>query len=122
MQVRSPGPEEPLEEETATHSSILTWKIPWTEEPGGYSPWDHKELDTAEHRVIGKGSMFWVRWSYISGEVWAPCPLQHTHTDIQTHTHTTYVYLGEFLHVAEPQFSFFPIFWLHRAACGILVP
>ena len=27
--------EDPLEEETATHSSILTWRIPWTEEPGG---------------------------------------------------------------------------------------
>ena len=29
------GMEEPLEEERATHSSILGWKIPWTEEPGG---------------------------------------------------------------------------------------
>ena len=29
------GWEEPLEEEMATHSSILAWKIPWTEEPGG---------------------------------------------------------------------------------------
>ena len=29
------GREEPLEEEMATHSSILAWKIPWTEEPGG---------------------------------------------------------------------------------------
>ena len=28
-----------------THSSILAWKIPWMEEPGGYSPWDRKELD-----------------------------------------------------------------------------
>ena len=27
--------EDPLEKETATHSSILVWKIPWTEEPGG---------------------------------------------------------------------------------------
>ena len=27
--------EDPLEEETATHSSILAWKIPWTKEPGG---------------------------------------------------------------------------------------
>ena len=27
--------EDPLEEEMATHSSILTWRIPWTEEPGG---------------------------------------------------------------------------------------
>ena len=33
----------------AAHSSILAWKIPWTEEPGGYRPWSHKELDTAEH-------------------------------------------------------------------------
>ena len=35
MQVRSPGQEDPLEEEMATHSSILAWNIPWTEEPGG---------------------------------------------------------------------------------------
>ena len=32
----------------ATHSSILAWKIPWTEEPGGYSPWGRKESDTTE--------------------------------------------------------------------------
>ena len=30
----STGSRDPLEEETATHSSILAWKIPWTEEPG----------------------------------------------------------------------------------------
>ena len=33
-QVQSLGQEDPLEEELATHSSILAWKIPWTEEPG----------------------------------------------------------------------------------------
>ena len=33
--VRSLGREDPLEEEMATHSSILAWEIPWTEEPGG---------------------------------------------------------------------------------------
>ena len=33
----------------ATHSSILAWKIPWAEEPGGLQPWGHKELDTNEH-------------------------------------------------------------------------
>ena len=27
----------------ATHTSILAWRIPWTEEPVGYSPWGHKE-------------------------------------------------------------------------------
>ena len=34
-QVRSLGQEDLLEKETATHSSILAWRIPWTEEPGG---------------------------------------------------------------------------------------
>ena len=33
--VRSLGQQDPLEKEMATHSSILAWKIPWTEEPGG---------------------------------------------------------------------------------------
>ena len=33
--VQSPGQEDPLEEEIAAHSSILAWRIPWTEEPGG---------------------------------------------------------------------------------------
>ena len=33
--VLSLGQEDPLEEGTATHSSILAWRIPWTEEPGG---------------------------------------------------------------------------------------
>ena len=35
VQVLSLGWEDPLEEEMATHSSILAWKIPWTEEPRG---------------------------------------------------------------------------------------
>ena len=35
MQVRSLGQEDPMEEGMATHSSILAWRIPWTEEPGG---------------------------------------------------------------------------------------
>ena len=47
-QVRSLGWEVPLEKEMATHSSILAWKIPWMEEPVGYSPWGCKELDTTE--------------------------------------------------------------------------
>ena len=33
--IQSLGQEDPLEEEMATHSSIPSWKIPWTEEPGG---------------------------------------------------------------------------------------
>ena len=34
-QVQSLGQEDPLEEEMATHSSILAWEVPWTEEPEG---------------------------------------------------------------------------------------
>jgi len=48
MWVQSLGWEDPLEEGMATHSSILAWRTPWTEEPGRlYSPWGHKESDTA---------------------------------------------------------------------------
>ena len=40
---------DPLKKGMVTHSSILTWKIPQTEEPGGlYSPWGGKESDTTE--------------------------------------------------------------------------
>ena len=38
----------PLEEGMAAHSSILAWRTPWTEEPGGYSPCGHKESDMTE--------------------------------------------------------------------------
>ena len=48
MQVRSLGREDLLEKEMATHSSTLAWRIPWTGEPGGYSPCGHKQLDTTE--------------------------------------------------------------------------
>ena len=41
--VQTLGWEDPLEKETATHSSILAWRIPWT-----YSLWDGKESDTTE--------------------------------------------------------------------------
>ena len=35
-------------EETATHSSILAWRIPWTEEPGGYSPGGCKQSPSVQ--------------------------------------------------------------------------
>ena len=45
-QVRSLCWEDSLEKGVVTHSSTPTWRIPWTEEPGGlHSPWDLKELD-----------------------------------------------------------------------------
>ena len=42
-QVRSLGREDPLEEDMAAHPSLLAWRIPWTEEPGGYKPWGHSQ-------------------------------------------------------------------------------
>ena len=38
--------EDPLEKEVAAHSSILAWRIPWTEEPGRLLSMESKELDT----------------------------------------------------------------------------
>ena len=46
--VRSPDQEEPLEDGVATHSSILAWRIPWTEEPGGLDYSVAKRWDTTE--------------------------------------------------------------------------
>ena len=48
MRVQSLGQEEPLKEGMATHSSVLAWRIPWTEEPGGLQLIGHKELDMTE--------------------------------------------------------------------------
>ena len=48
IRVRSLGGEDPLEEEMATHSSILAWEIPQTEEPGGLRLWDPEESDMTE--------------------------------------------------------------------------
>ena len=42
---QSLGQEDPLEKEMATHSSILAWIIPWTEEPGGLQSMESQESD-----------------------------------------------------------------------------
>ena len=60
--VWSLGWEDPLEKEMATHSIILAWRIPWTEEPGGLqAPWGCKESDTAE-RLHMHNSIFMSFW------------------------------------------------------------
>ena len=48
--VRSLGREDPLEKEMATHSSILAWRIPWTEEPGG--------LQSTGSQRVGHSSLY----------------------------------------------------------------
>ena len=53
-QVRSPGQEDPLEKEMATHSSILAWRILWTDKLGWLSSWSFKELDMTEQQFFFK--------------------------------------------------------------------
>ena len=58
--VQSMGWEDPLEEELATHSSILAWEMPWTEEPGGLQFTGPQKSETTERvdyrRVCRAGS------------------------------------------------------------------
>ena len=46
--VQSLGQKDPLEKKMATHSSILAWRIPWTEEPGGLKSMGSQRVDTTE--------------------------------------------------------------------------
>ena len=69
-QVRSLGQKDPLEQEMATHSSMLGWKIPWTEESGGQQ---------------SMGLQSWTRLS--------------THTHTHTHTKNKYILYVNFIHL-----------------------
>ena len=62
--VWSLGREDPLEDGMAIHSSLLSWRIPWTERSlAGYSPWGHKESDTTEWLNQQSRHIHWVmRW------------------------------------------------------------
>ena len=55
--VRSPGGEDPLEEGTVTHSSVLAWRNPWTEEPGGLQFMGSRRVgpDRAAEHAVSQG-------------------------------------------------------------------
>ena len=104
IQIQFLGREDPLEEAMVTHSSILTWKIQWTEEPGGCSPWGHKESDKTEGLRVSA----------------------RTHTHTHTYTHTLRMQKGTLIHTCFPPLTqscvFLPImsirFWLgHDCLC-----
>ena len=59
--VRSLGEEDPLEKEMAPHSSILAWRIPWTEEPGGVAESDTTERLTLTSLQVRRLSLGWSR-------------------------------------------------------------
>ena len=58
-QIQSLGQEDPPEKGMATHSSILAWRIQWTEEPAGYRPWGCKEWSTTEHTHARTQRLVW---------------------------------------------------------------
>ena len=71
-QVQSLSWEDPLEKGIATHSSILAWRIPWTEEPGGLQFMGSQKLDTTEQVTLTRG-------------LWWPVSQPTTHSDF-SHT------------------------------------
>ena len=80
-QVQSLAWEDPLEKEVATHSSILSWEIPWTEEPGGLQSMGSQRV---RHNRVSRHHMasLWKRrgspdcWPQITGRhvQWSPVP------------------------------------------------
>ena len=63
MQVQSLGQEDPLEEEMATHSSILAWRIPWTEEPGGLQSMGSQRV---ENDLVSKHTCWYTEIQLVS--------------------------------------------------------
>ena len=69
MQVQSLRQEDPLEKEMASGSSILAWKIPWTEKPGGLQSMGVTKSDTTEllhHTFMQPIRRMSMSWSYTS--------------------------------------------------------
>ena len=62
-QVQSLGWEDPLEEKMTTHSSILAWRIPWTEEPGGLQSMGSQSDTTERLRMHGRLR----KWKTVTG-------------------------------------------------------
>ena len=60
MHIQSLSQKDSLEEEMATCSGVLAWKIPWTEEPSGLSPWGHKLDPPHTHKYIKKMLLLYV--------------------------------------------------------------
>ena len=57
---------------TQLNSSILAWRSPWTEEPGGYSPWDHKKSDTTDQFILTDLDFYDFEQILIFSEPWFP--------------------------------------------------
>ena len=69
--VQSLGQEDPLEKGMATHSSILAWRIPWTEDPGKlYSPWSRKEIEMTVQLTLSLFTYKRMKLKYSASRCW----------------------------------------------------
>ena len=82
LQVWPLGWEDPLKMGMSTHSNIFSWRIPWPEEPGIYSPWCPKELDMTEwltptfyHVWLQLLRIFFLIWTYLISNTETSAPL-----------------------------------------------
>ena len=99
--VWSLGWEDPLEEEMATHSSILAWRISWTEEPAGFSEPVGTQLSTQEHIHIGSYSRrsSFVRIVYWSIQEWWGIILTSYSSTVQEKKNHSCTVLAIFLNI-----------------------
>ena len=108
--VQSLGGEDPLEEEMATHYSILVWKIPWQRSLAGCSPWGFKETDTTErltHTSIRKKyrfSLFMVV-DVLYKVAW------NTYSIIDAPRVCVYIYTHTHIHIIEIFFTLSTVFY-----------
>ena len=82
--VPSLGQEDPLEKGMAIHSSILAWRIPWTEET-----WQATVHTAAKSQTRLSNLHFYTRDSANTGFSMESLSLTHTHIPLHTHTHTS---------------------------------
>ena len=102
MQVPSLGQEDPLKKEMATHSSILAWKIPWTEEPGGQQSmglWRVRHVATKEQWFI-YCSLFFIPMSFFCSRI----PFKTPH-HICSHVFSGSFKLWQFIHLFRQVFT-----------------
>ena len=108
--IQSLGQEDPLEEEMATHSSILAWRIPWTEEPGGLQSMGLQRVrhdwmtnttrDKGGHYIMVKGSIQkedTIIINIYASNIGAPQYIRQMLTTIKGQINSNMIIVGDFL-------------------------
>ena len=86
--VWSLGEEDPLEKEMATHSSLLAWEVPWTEDLVDYSPWGRKKVDMTVHANTSIAYHVWRKTHKITSFILCVCVCVLLSKDLEGNTLT----------------------------------